>query len=380
MEVAVKLILTNDGRQWTISRGARVVAEIYLDCWCQIDEVVLVESAPENDQVQVLRLATSHVLQFVKNRSVPMIGGILSAEYKNKNLTDADSCRLMDFACIPETVQAFDKKKMLEMLQYAQVSVISALYDTAALAISAVMAQVGVPSLRCAVVPRLRIVNNEVGLRFTVAKPERFTFWASMSKPRSESSSWNLYIIPSYHPVMNGKVGVGMINGATNACIRGSAIRFVFCPKAAKSNRHRTNIFTSWDGVKHPFCAIGRSVEIGLSMTKVRSKEGAFELVNVLRAALGKDDTYIEVSGGFREPIVCAHNRLIGLNRRSPWPDADHSGRGHLDRGSEAYCVWAYHTLKEEGVLDTSYVPSWFYKEGWLEIYEGVEVPPGRII
>ena len=76
--------------------------------------------------------------------------------------------------------------------------------------------------------------------------------------------------------------------------------------------------------------------------------------------------------------MKCGHNRLIQLGRqRSPWLQAEYGRSGHIARGSEEHCVWAYRVLQQEGKLERSYVPSWFISEGWLEIYKDAEVRHG---
>ncbi len=368
------LKLHRNDRKWLVSKGKTPVAEIHLDYCDQLDEVVLYADSSDDTQLQVLRLAASHAQQFVKNRSLPAMGGLMVAEYRNRNLTAADSHRLMDCELIPEQIQQLDRETIVKELRPLRVDVIVAIHKTADEAIQAAVLQVGVPSLRYSLIPQRMIFDNEIALWFTVAKPERFTFWKCESIPTGEG--WDLHVVPSYHPVMNGWKAVGMVNGATDAYIRGNAVRSIYCPKAAQSDRHGKNFGTSWDHVKHPFYAIGRSMSIRLITTKVRSREGVEELTELLRAALGQSKQYVEISGGFRAPMKCAHNRLLELNRRSPYPRADYSRTGNVARGSEEHCVWAYRTLKAEGTLEKSHVPAWFINEGWLEIYKGAKVRP----
>ena len=370
--MSLKLQLSN--RVWTVSKGKKPVAEIHLDYCDQVDEVVLYADSSDEIHLSVLRLAASHVQRFVKNRSVPAMGGLMVAEDRDRNLTAADSYRLMDFGLIPEQIQKLDRETIVKELRPLRVDVIVATHKTVDEAIKAAVFQVGVPSLRYGLIPQRMIFDNAIALWFTVAKPERFTFWKSESVPTGQD--WDLHVVPSYHPVMNGWKAVGLVNGATDAYIRGNAVRSIYCPTAAQSDRHGRNFGTSWNYVKHPFYAVGRSMSIRLITTKVRSREGVEELTELLRAALGQGKQYVEISGGFNAPMKCAHNRLLELNRRSPWPDAHRRGAVHVARGSEEHCVWAYRTLKAEGVLDKAHVPSWFIKEGWLEIYEGAEVHP----
>ncbi|MDB5265130.1 MAG: hypothetical protein JWN64_701 [Parcubacteria group bacterium] len=363
-----------NGQVWIVSKGKKPVAEIHLDYLDQVDEIVLYADSSDNTQLSVLRLAASHAQQFVKNRRTPAMGGLMVAEYRNHNLTASDSRRLMDFGLIPDEIQKLDRETIVKHLRPIRVDVIVAVHKTADEALQAAVFQVGHPSLRYSLIPQRTIFDNEVGLQFTVAKPDRFIFWHSEWVPTHND---HLHIVPSYHPVMNGWESVGMVNGDTDAYIRGNAVRSIYCPKAAQSDRHSNNNFgSSWKNVKHPFYATGRSMSVRLITTKLRSREGVEELVELLRAALGQGKRYVEISGGFRAPMKCAHNRLLELGQRSPWPQADHSGHGHVARGSEEYCVWGYRTLEAEGTLEKAHVPPWFLQEGWLKIYEGAEVRP----
>jgi hypothetical protein len=279
----------------------------------------------------------------------------------------------MSFGIVPEEIQKLDRETIIVELRRIQVDVIVAIHNTVDEALQAVVLQVDHPSLRYSLIPQRMIFGNEIELRFKVVKPAHFIFW----KCEWVSTGNNgLHIVPSYHPVMNGREAIGMVNGSTDAYIRGNAVRSIYCPKAAQSTRGGRNFGSSWNHVKHPFYAIGRSMRVRLITTKLRSKKGVEELVELLRAALGQDKRYVEISGGFQAPMKCAHNRLFELGQQSPWPQADHSSRGHVARGSEQHCVWAYHTLEAEGALKKAYVPPWFLKEGWLDIYEGAEVRP----
>jgi hypothetical protein len=366
------LTLKHFDRVWSVLKDKTLVAEIRLDYCNQVDEVVLCADSSDEIQMQVLRLAASHVQQFVKNRTVPF--GLMVAKYNNRDLTARDSYRLMDFGLIPAEIQKLDRDAILEGLGSLRVDVIVAVYQTAQEAIEDAVSRVGVPSLRYSLISQSMLFDNEVVLRLTVAKPSRFSFWRSEEVPTGRG--WDLHVVPSYHPVMDGWKAVGMVNGATDAYISGRAVRSIYCPKAAQSDRHGRNFGSSWNHVKHPFYAFGRSMSIKLITTKMRSREGVEELIKLLRAALGQDKRYVEISGGFSAPMKCAHNRLLELNRPSPWPEAHRPRASHVARGSEEHCVWAYLTLKAEGTLDKSHVPDWFLKEGWLEIYEGAEVRP----
>lgn len=361
-----------EGQLWTLLLEQKPVAEIHLDHWDQVDEIVLYADSADDVQLSVLRLAASHAQQFVKNRRAPAMGALMVAEYRNNSLTAFDSRRLMDFGLIPEEIQKLDRQTIVKELRPIQVDVIVAVHKTADEALQAAILEVGHPSLRYSLIPQRMIFDNEIRLQFTVAKPDRFIFWKSEWRPGVS----DLHIVPSYHPVMNGCEAVGMVNGSTDAYIGGDAVRSIYCPKAAQSDRNGRNSMSSWNHVKHPFYATGRDMSVRLITTKLRSREGVEELVKLLRAALGQGKRYVEISGGFRAPMKCAHNRLLELGQRSPYPRASYSRSGNVARGSEEHCVWAFRTLKAEGMLEMAYVPSWFIQEDWLIIYEGAEVRP----
>lgn len=359
---------------WSISLQKKVVAEILLDFREQVDEVLLyADSAPEV-QHQVLTLAASHAVQYVRRRERSVMGGLMVARSENQELTDADSIRFMDFGLIPENLKALDRETLSEILRQTGIDIVLSAYADINEAITDAIKQVGV-EMTCESVDRRRGFDNELTLAFSVKKPLEFIFWKSESKPTHKEHE--LYLVPNYHPVMNGWKPVGMVNGDTDAYISSDAIRSLRAPKEARTKSDNDIFGSSWGHVNHPFHAKGRSITVGIVTSKMRSKEGVDTLVKMLRAALGLDNTYVEISGGFKPPLRCAHNRVVELGIRSPYPRADNSRTGHLTRGSEAHCVWAYRTLKKEGVLDKAFIPSWFQKEGWLNIYKGAKVEAG---
>ncbi len=358
-------------RIWTVSCGERPVAEIHLDYWHQVGDVVLYADTSPAMQLSVLRLAASHVQQYVKHRTTSAFGGLMVAEHRDPSLTAYDSQRLMSSLFLEEG-QTLDRETIEKEFRTLNIGVIVAVHRTAGEALQAVIAQVGRPGLQCRRMAHLTYTDNEIKLRFTVAKPDHFIFWKSEWKPGVS----DLHIVPGYHPVMNGGEAVGIVNGATDCYIRGNAVRSIYCPKAARSDRRSRSFGSTWNHVKHPFYAIGRSFSIALITTNIRSREGVKELVELLRGALGEGKRYVEISGGFRAPMKCAHNRLLETGKPSPYPRASRDGRGHVARGSEEHCVWAYRTLEKEGTLKQARVPDWFIREGWLGIYKGAEVRP----
>ncbi len=129
--------------------------------------------------------------------------------------------------------------------------------------------------------------------------------------------------------------------------------------------------------MRHPFYATGRSLGITVDRVHMRTEEGLRELVRFLRGALSLQQKYVTVISGFTAPLPTMFSRLRELNRESPWPEASNTRGGHIARGCENSCVWQYRTLEAEGQLQGSRIPSWFTPEGWLDIYDGVEIDHG---
>lgn len=366
---------THDARVWTIFQDGVPIAEIHLDYLDQVREVVLYADASEAVRLEVLRLAASHVRQYVKNRAVGVMGGIIIGEYRNNDLTSYDSQRLMNFAAIPPEIWELDHETITKGLSELRIDVVTTVHETHEDALKAVCDLVGV-DINYVFMPQQSIFDNRILAQFLVKDPQKFTFWKSESVP--SDSGWNLHIVPHYHPVMNGQKSVGMVNGATDAYIHNTAVKSIYCPDEARANLDQPSYGGSWNHVRHPFYAVGHSVTLEVITTKLRSAEGIQELMQLLRASLGMDEHYVEVSGGFGPPLKCPHNRLLEIGQKSPWPEADYIRRaGNVARGSEAHCVWAYRTLQEEGVLKQAHIPSWFFEEDWLGVYKDAEIRPG---
>ncbi len=219
------------------------------------------------------------------------------------------------------------------------------------------------------------IFSQEVEVLFLAPSPTQFTFWKSEWKPAN--SEYDLHIVPGYHPIMRGRESEHMINGDTDYLVRGNVVTYVRCPRAAQADLGGKYRSTTFSNVIHPYRASGSSFELTLKLEELLKPGGIEELAAFVRAALGLDGDYVEVSGGFHPPLHYPHNRLVQTDTPSPWPRANNGHSGHLARGSEAHCVWAYRTLEREGELADAFIPSWFEREGWLKIYEGAETYHG---
>lgn len=333
-----------------VDNGDRAVGEIHFPYHAQIIRtVIFYGETTAQERLEVFKAVVSRIAEsrLVYARWERDISGIL--DVKNK----------LDEIPYNEIVAA---------LKRAKIDTVVAVHKTVEDALQTFMSEVGLDGLRYTQSPGR--MGDDIVLQFSVDKPNKFIFWNDQS-PRPSMKNWDLHIVPHYHPVMNDEISIGMINGYTDAYIRGKAIRSVECPRASRVNRYEPNYQSCWNHIKHPFYAVGRAVTLHMSGTKMRSKEGVLELVNFLRATLGLDGSkYVSVNGGFRPPFTNPLNRLLQTESNSPYPRATDRMPA---RGSEDHCVWAYRTLEQEGVLDKAYIPPWFLTEKWLDIYEGAE-------
>jgi hypothetical protein len=346
-----------DTRQFTV--GDRVIAIVHLDHLGQTQKVVLYEgSSSEAERVFVLGVTASHAKQFVMHRTQPAFGGSMVRETRNPELSRADSDRFFEPELVPEEIQTMTGEDLTEALRAVGVQVVLAPHASLQSALPEVVAD-----------PRIEPeVSFEVlgegspgymRVRFSVESPAQFRFWCSMSRP---GEGLDLDIIPHYHPVMNGKRYAYLVNGDTNALIRGDAVRYIHSPEEA---RVRSGYWSTWSAMKHPVRAEGQTFEAEVSIAHALSREGVELIVGLLVAALELEDSYVAISGGFRAPFDYPANvaRRFGI----------HPERGQA-RGSENHCAWMYHTLVAEGELDGSYVPAWFIEEGWLRAYPSLDI------
>jgi hypothetical protein len=192
-----------------------------------------------------------------------------------------------------------------------------------------------------------------------------FTFWNSNDWPSENGSSWNLHIVPNYHPSSpsQGKKACGLlINGATDALIRSETISSVYSPQ--ESRQKRDGYGTSWHCMKHPYKAAGKSFQFTLRGFYHATKELVDDAVQLILASLGvhPDGIYVGISGGFDSTYDFPENIANRTGRKLPCKERP--------RGSEKHFMWTYDVLKEEGELDKAYIPSWFTNENWVKFFE----------
>jgi len=240
-----------------------------------------------------------------------------------------------------------------DLLKERGIEVVSLDYETSAEAIAAAVDLAGVPGLRATLgdIPWC----DERKVRFRVGRANRFEFWKSVSIPEDRNGMWALHVVPGYHPSVTGGKEYGLINGCTDCNISDTVVKYVMCPRASvvAGIKHRGS---TWSHVKHPFVAVGRTLDMRVSEHHVRTTKGVESLAAYLRAALRLDGRYIGISGGFHAPLEHPANYL-----RVPYASC---------RGSEQACVWEYRVLQREGQLEGAFVPKWLHEEKWLQKYE----------
>jgi len=269
-------------------------------------------------------------------------------------------------------VLALPSHELRNELRRRDIAMVRVAYGHVTEALAAVRKRVSCKYLSVATHPARFNYRDHVRLVFETHDTHEFTFWRSEWIPNPEVES--LHVVPAYHPCMQGKKGIHMINGDTDHRTHGYAVISIESPVEARAKMGEHRGASTWTHLRHPFYAKGRSIAVTVSAGLLRTKDGVRELSRFLLAALGKTGEYVEVSGGFRAPLYHAHNLLIMKNIPSPRREKHF---GQWTRGSEEFCVWAYRTLLAEGKLEGAYVPDWFTKEGWLAIYEGSEEKPG---
>jgi hypothetical protein len=280
------------------------------------------------------------------------------------------SAAILQDSVVLENVAEMDMPTLKEALHHTNVEVVSAAVLTVEEAIETALSDPRLQALPVVhMVGRQSQASRLQHVAFSVDQPAQFRIWHNVGEP---GSAFDLYIVPAYHPDMTNKTCVGLINGSTDALVRGKAIKSISAPPAS-CDGYRGGLWSaSWNYVTHPYYGAGSMIMIQVSPTEVLSSEGIAEIRTILLAMLEQEDTYVSVSGGFYGPYDHPQNiaRRTGL-RISTW--------NHKVRGSEGFCVWAYQVLSVENELDGAYVPTWFQSEGWASAYERVRVESNRL-
>lgn len=353
-------------KKWEIRQGKNLVAEIYPGYESQVETVLFYGEDPVF-QRKIKLLALSHAVQYVKSREP--IRRVLLANLPERELKEYTADNLMDFAKIPEQMSVFADEDLDKFLgEFAQVVISSGLKSLNQV-FEKLLAEI---KEKYGVTITAEIPSNEhddewIEVELLIEGDQKFCFWKDADNPHHEYFDLNtaLFIVPSYHPILKGYKGVGLVNGSTDYYIKNpkKGVRQIFCPIEAR--RKEKSWGSSWNESSHPFYAKGSSFVMEVSSILCLSKSGYEELMEVVTAALNKNRTYIAVSGGFNSPYD--HPGNILQKKGIPSPAGRHGSYNY--RGSENTVVWEYRVLEKEGELAKSFVPSWLKREGWLNIY-----------
>ena len=360
-----KLAFKENERLWDVHGTKGIIAKIFIDVFHQMDVLVFFAST-EEEKKKVLELCCNHVYRFAKYRNkTPHMLPILSERFVLTKHEETTSMSIMDFSAVDERFKKADEKALRGFLGAFDIPVIDGIVFEFEDALKKSVKDI-IKSTKIKIkyeLVRYNCLSDALKIKFT--SKETFTFWKDSFKYEKEYESIYIHLIPHYHPANQGKTPLSL-NGSTDAYIRGKAVQSICSPPECRTTAR--TLFSSWSHVNHPFFVTGKSFEMEISRTHFLSQEGMGEVTEILKAALGTTDKYVASIGGFNPPYRCPHNRLI---------DIRHSGKRPNPRGSEAHCVWAYRTLEKEGQLENTYIPDWFFKEKWLEKYEGAEYQPG---
>jgi len=318
-----------DGDRVGMFSGGQHIASLYLDYRKKIDALVLYSGTSAEDELAAIRIVAAQALRELGQTATMDCDQLLEVLSQHK------------IACIFDAVESLTEA-LTTAIASERVTV-------------PVQFQLGKPSGD----RHLRRVT------FIVESPARFRVWHNLHRPGPDG---DFDIVPGYHPCMNGRLSLGLVNGETDGFVTGLAIDSVYAPEGSAIKQ---SFLTSWDGPKHPIYCAGQKIELDVSEALLLSPEGINELVEILVALLELENTYLPVSGGFRGPYedsrVVAHQ--AGIRTSSKKGEA---------RGSEGHCVWTYHVLKSEGELEAAHIPPWFLAEGWLDVYARFSLIPSE--
>lgn len=322
--------------QADIFRGDIKIASIGLDPWEQVDKILLMPDISEDEATHVIRLAGSHIRNYVRNREITVLGGLMRAERRNNSLTKAMSHEILEFQQIDDNTQTMTVEEIKEICKALYIPIIIAQFRTIDEAIAAILTD---PRLSGKISYETTELNflGEMGLIVHTDEKSGFRFWHSV---RVGSGGFDLHVVPLYHPVrQTGRTSVGMVNGDTDAYIRGRSVRSIYAPEQARKSG---GSWATWGCINHPYRATGPSFGMKIVPWELLSHEGSESLKDVLLAALEVDGKYVEISGGFRAPAGT--------------PTISHSDKRF---GSEEKVYWSIQVLKEEGALEGAHIPSW---------------------
>ena len=351
------IILEKNLKGIIVGRNSKLpIALFVFNSWNGTLNTVLLDKVTTNDETELLRKIAYQYAEKIGRRT------------SNKNVRDE---MLGIFQKSFDEYHTNPEKELVNEFHFANEcgKFIKNVYTTPKKAVNEIIKQVKADSglsISIGMSKKKSIIEEIV---YTVSLEDdvatEFTFWNSNSWP-SKENVWNLHIVPDYHPSspsQGRKSYKYLINGATDALIGAKAICLVYSPKEAR--QQKDGFGTSWNYMKHPCKAVGKSFQFTLRGLYHATKELVDEAVELILATLGvhPDGNYVGISGGFYSTYDFPENISSRTGRQLPCKERP--------RGSEKHCMWTYDVLKEENELGKAYIPEWFTKENWVKFFEG---------
>lgn len=327
-------------------------------------EKVLFWTQDKAQRLEVSQLCLWHALTYQNDRCFYLSESLRRFARTVHPANIKASNRAMNFDQIPTEVKKLSQKAITEIVTDGnKVEFIDIQFDSpqAALAhvTSKILAKYGVAVKAEIVEHGGRLIPlDSFPVKFSLESDHIFKIWKCVDQPyEGRLRDSNLHITPVYHPCYSGAKRHGLINGSTDSYIQSKTIDYLYSPEEARTESASGRMLSStWGPMKHPFYAEGKTLSMGVNCFHILSAKGVEEIYNALASALQLQGWFMEVSGGFNSPYEYA------LNVRNP-------NLEHEARGSEQNVVWEYRTLEKEGKLEGSFVPQWFFKEKWLQMY-----------
>lgn len=332
---------------WNVVEEKHVLANIFLDGVFSVRDVVLYGGTAAQRR-RIKELIVSYSFECKKKRII-------------LRSNEEESAALMDFGRIAKEIEQMEDVEINFHIEQLSIKLVEGRFFSPLSALDWVIG-----NLRREFRVRLfyQIVpgrNLSFQVIFGIKSNHSFCIWKNVPAPSRnfgvDSPGW-AHITPAYHPVLKGAKNVGLIDAATNSLVgkHEMGIDAIYSPTESRRNGSSSDSeISSWCSINHPFCAKGRSLEVKLSATQIVSFDACELLLRVLTAALDLDDLFLGVRGGFCPPY-----------------EYHQVAHGAKVRGTESMVAWEYNTLKKEGKLEDSFVPSWFVNEGWVKEYSGV--------
>jgi len=351
-------------RIWAIiASDAQTIAWFVMNYSYEVEKV-LFWTQDKAQRLEISQLCLWHALSYQNDRRFCLSDSLrrFARTVHPANMNKSDLA--MDFDQIPEEVKKLSQKVITEILTDSdKVEFIDIEFDGPQAALAHVASKI---LAKYEVVVKAEIVERGARLlpldsflvKFTLESDHNFKIWNCVDQPyKGRLRDSNLHTTPVYHPCYSGSKRHGLINGATDSYIQSKTIDNLYSPEEARTEAASGRIWGStWGPMKHPFYAEGKTLSMDVDCFHILSAKGVEEIYNALTSALKLNGWFMEVSGGFNSPYEYA------LNVRNP-------NLEHRARGSEQNVIWEYRTLEREGKLEGSFVPPWFFKEKWLQMY-----------